>query len=462
VQATTVKTWQFQLHSEIQAPRFQLRDYQGEAIARAFAYQRSGQKRVFICAPTASGKGTMIGAAVNILIHQRQKVVIMLNMSSLVVQTIEDLIDFGLAGNISVISGGHPACWTDLSKPVQVVMLQSAIARPETLEYLRGADFVFFDEFHTSKNYEAALDFVGGGKPMLAFSATPYNDSLADVCDEAVVCPSYSQLQRLGYLAPLRYNTLSLPLDGKPRDLVSEEGCRHVIRQYLESDGVKAEGKGRSFWFTEANRRGESESHAQRLVRVAGKFGLKLAIVNDDISQQEKSDLLQAVAVGDRIHGLVSVDALAVGVDVRALRHVCILRQIGSRDRYVQIVGRVCRSSPESNKTTGYVYDWAGNTKTATAEGLHPMIEVLSEALTPEFVLREKKEAGEGDAPYKKCKHCDALNHAAAIKCRECDQPFPVAARATIDDGELVSDWFNFDEFAPVASHANAKNDDWF
>lgn len=434
--------WSFRLHHPIASPRYTLRHYQQRAIAEVLSNWNRGLNRNLICAPTGSGKGTMIGAIAHIAVEQGWKVVICLSMLSLVGQSIEDLLDFGLDGNISVISGSHPKEWTNYQKPIQIVMLQTIANQPDVLDYLAGANVVIMDEFHTSRNFEAAKVFLSGQTKTATFTATPYNFPFGEVADAAVLCPHYQQLESEGYLAPLRYSILKIQKEkGKKRDLNSDEGCRIAIAQFLQTDGVRAEGHKRSLWFCEAFRSGD-EAHTKRLQRIALEdFGLRLVVVDDSMSLVDRDDAVAACNEG-AIDGLVCVDALAVGVDIRSLRHLNLVRRVGSRDRYVQMVGRVTRPSPETGKTYGYVNDWGGNIISGHCSGLHLMIEVLSAEITQQSILRLPGEPVEGIAPEKECKKCGSMNHAAAIDCWLCGHPFPEKPKIGLNHGQMVTAWW--------------------
>jgi DNA repair protein RadD len=452
----TLLRWQFGLGASLTQPIYSLRNYQQKALGETIAAHTAGKNRVFVCAPTGSGKGTMIGALAQNALLQCQTVAILLNMSPLVGQTIEDLQDFGLDGNISVLSGSHDQSWFNPELPVQVAMLQTIANRPEELNYLAQANLALFDEFHTTKNYQDSIQFLCGRTKVASFSATPYNSALGDVADEAVICPSYLELQALGFLAPLKYTTLELDKSGK-RDLNSDEGVRYVLNHFLATEGVRLEGASRSLWFCEMNRSG-SESHCKRLQRIArDEFGLNLVVVDESMSTAERDRAL--VACHDQsIDGLICVDALAVGVDIKSLRHVCLCRRIGSRDRYVQIVGRVSRMSPETGKTFGYVNDFGGNLLVGRNGGLHPFIEQLSAQVTRESILGLPSETADGEAPCKWCNSCGMPSVISAIECDVCGAMFPSRALVDLSGGILrsgtVEEWWEIPDREPQKTAA--------
>jgi superfamily II DNA or RNA helicase len=437
--------WNFQVVEPLTQPSFTLRDYQGLAIAQTESHHANGKRRAFICAPTGSGKGTMIGAMAQRAICRGERVIIVVTMLPLIMQAVEDLEDFGLAGNISVICGSLPASWTDYSKPIQVCTLQSLAGRSQTVDYLSNADLIVFDEFHTSGFFEVADPILNEWRGnVAAFSATPYNRAMGDRADAAVLCPSYNSLQQQGFLVPLRYSIHQLPLGhNQKRDLNSDEGIEYILAQYLQSEGVRVEGAGRSLWFCEANR-GKGQSQSLRLQRIAKRYGLNLIVINDELSNDAREQAINDCKLGLN-DGLISVDALAVGVDIKCIRHVNIVRKVGSRDRFTQIVGRVTRIDPESGKVAGFINDFGGNVDPGDGSGLHPLIEILSEQITEENILRLPSEAGEGEAPQKPCSICGYPNHAAAIECRICSAPFPTKESVGLENGAIVNtEWSDF------------------
>ncbi|MGL5061348.1 MAG: DEAD/DEAH box helicase [Microcoleus sp.] len=445
---TISATWHYQLLQPLQPYAIALRDYQQKAIAGLNQLHLQGDRLGFVCAATGSGKGTIIGAIARQYVDHGKKVLIVVTMLQLIMQAVDDCRDFGLDGNLSVICGSFPKAYENLDAPVQIVTLQSVGSRDATFDYLRTADIVIFDEYHTSGFYEAATPILTDWRcNVAAFSATPYNEAYAlnekrgniVRAHGAVICPPYRELQARGYLVPLKYSILNgVESDGR-RELNTDEALRIAIAQYLQTEGVQRDGAGRSLWFCEANRSG-GESQSKRLQRVAAEFGLDFAIINEEVGNDERDRLIEACSTG-LIDGLVSVDAIATGVDIRPARHCNILRRIPSRDRIVQIIGRVCRISPETGKVYGYVNDWAGNVDPGDGSGLHPFIEVLSEQITEESILRGAI-ASEGDTPSKECSYCGAQNLIAATNCWACNTEFPRSDRASIEGSSLVpTEW---------------------
>lgn len=381
----------------------------------------------------------MIGAIAQWANLQGWRVAVLLNMSPLVNQAVDDLKDFGLDGNISIISGGHDRSLARSVMPNQVAMLQTIANRPEAMQFLADADLVIFDEFHTSKNFQSSIDFLCGDKKVVAFSATPYNSPLGDVVDDAVLCPPYLELQKRGYLVPLKYSILTLPeaKPGQKRDLNSDEGVAFCLQSFLNSEGVRSDGATRALFFAEANRTG-GESHCSRIKRIGATMGLNLVIVDESMSGKNRDDAI-AACHNQTMHGLVCVEALAVGVDIKSLRHVNLLSRVGSRDRFVQKVGRVTRTHPESGKTCGWINDFAGNLEVGDNGGLHPFIERLSAEISREQILNIKPEPAEGEAPFKICPDCETSHHPTVKDCWACGYKFPEKQAIALDSGIMQS-----------------------
>jgi DNA repair protein RadD len=86
----------------------------------------------------------------------------------------------------------------------------------------------------------------------------------------------------------------------------------------------------------------------------------KSAIILGDTPQNERTDILNKARKG-HIKYLVNIAIISVGVDVPAYDTIAYMRPTESLVLLVQTMGRVLRLSPDTNKTSALVLDFAGN-----------------------------------------------------------------------------------------------------
>ncbi|MGL5719251.1 MAG: DEAD/DEAH box helicase, partial [Alphaproteobacteria bacterium] len=200
----------------------------------------------------------------------------------------------------------------------------------------------------------------------------------------------------------------------------SDEGIEYVFQTFLESEGVKREGHGRTFIFCQPASKGESQ--VQRVLRISKKFGLNFVVVDDEVSIKERQKLLSQVD-SKEIDGVICVRALSVGVDLRSLRHVIMLNTFGGANLFVQVAGRVSRTHSESGKTVAYVHDYAGNVDPGDGSGKYPPIEVLSKELVGDrFRVLSDRASSEGEAPMKECTRCGNEVLTFVVECPYCNE----------------------------------------
>jgi superfamily II DNA or RNA helicase len=450
----------------IPQPSIQLRDYQLTMLADLDDRINEGHRRILVSASTGSGKTATMAAFARRAYQQRLKTTILVPSNCVVTKSVSEpsqmcgaLIQQGLSGKFGVFSGAFPELSNEYA-PIQIVTLQTLQAKGAALhQWLQDTDVVILDEGHSAaffKEAEKAYE-LWAWKLILNFTATPFNRGMG--IDERhgnlqrntalVNSPSYLQLQERGYLAPLQYHSVireDLEKDEK-LDLDSDAAISSMLDRWLGKCRELRIAPRYAVGFTKAAKNGRSQ--AKTIQAIGSSKGIRFEIVGDGVSQSDYERYMQAYESGEC--NLLCVQALSTGWDSPVTQHCLLFRQIKSRDRYVQIVGRVSR--PYAGKQFGHVWDFARNWDFAgDGSGLHPKIELLSESID-ESVLQYKAK-GEGSAPVKSCIHCDKSIAASLLICPHCKTEQPQASvRLVSPDGQLVS---FIDESIALASKAGA------
>jgi len=150
--------------------------------------------------------------------------------------------------------------------------------------------------------------------------------------------------------------------------------------------------------------------HAQNVQLALRARGVETGCVTGKTPTVERDQIISDYKAG-RIRAITNCDVLTTGFDAPATDLLVFLRPTHSPGLYVQMMGRGMRISPETEKESCLVLDFAGN---VVRHG--PVDQVR--AWQPG--KREKQEA-----PTKTCDECQTIVAAATRICPECGFEFP-------------------------------------
>jgi len=297
-----------------------LRNYQQRAVDAVVRLGATGCRRICLVAPTGSGKTRMGVEFVARAVRHGRRVLWLCHRDELQTQAAEAIADEIGEMRVSIYGDGLVGGY------VTVATVQS-LARGGTVE----PALTILDEAHhyqADQWGEVARRYPASA--LLGLTATPERSDgrpLGDLFDGLIVAAHYSELIAGGYIVPCRVQVPVIAL---------ESG---TIAQ-LPLQAYREYGEGRSgFLFCDTIE--SAEQHAADF-RAAG---IPAACVSERTPRHERRAMIAGLADGTwRI--LTNVYALTEGVDVPAAS-VCILaRGCGHVSPYLQMVGRVLRSSP--------------------------------------------------------------------------------------------------------------------
>lgn len=298
-------------------PANQLRDYQLRAVTETLAV--SERNPTCLVSPTGSGKTRMAIAILNattgpalFIVHRRE----------LLIQTDRILQQYGLRHRVT---------------PVTVQGLLASPRRPTAVTLI-------WDECHTAPadEYRTVLTDYAHAR-CVGLTATPERGDgrpLGDLFRELVVAASYSELLSTGHLVPCRIV--------RPDDILSRGLAQDPVAAYLEHGNS---GTG----FVYAPRIADAQELAERFTSA----GVPAVCVADSTPRHIRDTALADLRSG-AVRLLVNVACLAEGVDVPSASVCIIARGVGHITPYLQIAGRVLRSSP--GKTEAILIDLTGCT----------------------------------------------------------------------------------------------------
>ena len=317
---------------------------------------------------------------------------------------------------------------TDHAKRLQIASIDTLLSwYCEGGEYNteRTFDLIVFDECHSHHSklqtylavHNAKRTSLHLGRPyVLGLTATPQAKGLADVYSRIVTGPASTWLQENGYAARYRYmsgKTGRLELLEK-RGGEFTEGSVHSAMDGLQGDFVRD-------WHEHAKdfptigffpRR----THAQEAMAILRAEGVDAHYVDGDTPDDERRELFSGLDKGYYPY-LCNVFVVERGTDIPAVSCIQICTAIGSRVRYLQMIGRGARFS-EGNDCL--VLDHGGN---VTRHGFW-------EDDIPWTLDVTTKASNDHEArPTIECPQCNAIYRGG--KCMVCGyEPTPVERRA--------------------------------
>lgn len=226
------------------------------------------------------------------------------------------------------------ATWDGRGKTMARVII-ACTPSLKTVPFREGTLYIA-DEAHMTNNaqFEDGMEAV---RPVarVGLTATPFGpDDRTSLVhwDEIIYRYGFDKALRDGVIVPWRI----VPWTGGEVPL--DDACVEMIRG--------AEGPG----LVNADSIEDATSFHEKLQAA----GVKAAIVHSKMGKGVYKDTVKALLAGD-LDCAVHVNMLAVGVNIPPLRWLCARRNVQSKTRFPQEVGRVLRSSP--GKTHAVIYD---------------------------------------------------------------------------------------------------------
>jgi DNA repair protein RadD len=399
----------------------QLRPYQQEAIAAAYAAIKASKEPALVVLPTGAGKSAVIASmALDCATKWKGRCLILSHVRELIGQVAETIRAIDILAPVGVYSAGLNR--RDTEQPIICAGVQSVYSKACELGRF---NLVLIDECHLIptdgegmyRTLINALLIINPDLRIVGLTATDFRlDSgyihgagklFPSVCYDAKVRSLIDQ----GYLSDLRGK------DGGKPDLsaVHLRGGEYIpgeLEAAMTDDSrvrmavaeIVKHGQGRKAWLVFCC----GVAHAKMVSEALGAQGIEAPIVVAETPSSERKELIDRYkAKGLRC--LVSVGVLTTGFDAPHVDLVVLLRPTKSPGLMYQMIGRGLRKS--EGKSDCMILDLAG----AISE--HGPVDDLR--------IKEKKEKGDGDAPTKSCPTCQEILHASVRQCPACGYEFP-------------------------------------
>jgi len=329
-----------------------LRDYQrhdSTAIKRTLeSYQR-----VLYCAPTGSGKTTLVSHIFHGLYQRGLPAAFVVHRRELIRQVSDALHRSNVPHGI-VCSGYEP----QPLRSIQVCMVQTLARHP-----LRTAPWLaVVDECHhsVSPTYQRVLT---GFPRLLGLTATPARldgRGLGDIYQYMIHGPTVADLTAQGYLSP--YRIWAPPgIDVKGIRVINGDFARPELARAADRPAITGDAIAHYQRLCDGRRfivYCSSILHSQHVAAQFDSQGVPCVHVDGTTPDAERAAAFRDFEAG-RILGLINVDLFGEGIDVPGIEAVILLRPTMSTGLYLQQVGRGLR--PAEGKSCTYILDHAGN-----------------------------------------------------------------------------------------------------
>ena len=387
-----------------------LYDYQSQAIDELRKNLARGVRRQVLCAATGSGKTVVAMHMIASALTKQKRALFVVDRRSLLEQTCRRLQAVGI--DHGVIAGGASK---GVYKQLLVGMTQTLSRRgwPEHL------DVMFIDECHSL--YTFVKETIHNLPcPVIGLTATPMIRGLGRLYQQVVQVITNDQLVEQGKLAPLRIET------GREVDMT---GAKQTAGEWQANEVTTRcrpiLGDIVSTWIRRTTHHfgkpvktmvfSSSIAHGEELCSEFQNAGYDFRQYTANTPEDEAAALMTGFSNGEFI-GIVSVDALAKGVDVPDVQCLVIARPYRkSLAAHIQMLGRGQRSS--AGKEFCLVLDHVGNCLgfyDQTAEFWSRGIDDLNDEkfLNVKRSARKKSEV--------ECAGCQAILPPAATQCPVC------------------------------------------
>ena len=308
---------------------------------------RAGWKRPVFKLPTGGGK-TVIAA--EIILRAREKgnrVAFVVDAISLIEQSVERFIEAGIPSeDIGVLQGLHER--TDITRPVQIISIDTLRARPGILTIPEFADklkLVLVDECHCQKSFLYDWMARWNAVTFIGLSATPWAKGMAKHWDTLVVGGTLRDMIANGRLSQYKVYAAASPdlskVKSNSKDFNEVDLAKAMTDGALVGDSVR-------HWKKHAQDRPTltfcvNRIHAMAVQKEFEAHHVPTGYIDAYTPLEEREEIGRKLARGE-LKNVVSVGCLTKGVDWD-VRCILLLRPTKSEMLFIQIVGRGLRTA---------------------------------------------------------------------------------------------------------------------
>lgn len=390
---------------------FALRDYQAQAIDGVKSAFRSGQKGVFLVAPTGAGKTQMFTSLIEEWVADGARCAIAAHRGELIKQAGKTVVSRGL--HYGIIKA-KPS--TNPQAPIQIVSIDSMRVRELPWE----PDYIVLDEAHLAKadRYTLFLSKYPNAKVLLV-SATPIRgdgSGFTELASELIITSTISEL----------ITHPEGPFLVEPKLYAGSDLGEALDQQVKTTAGDYNQGQLEEFMcqislvgdiVTEYKRLASGRkgvvfcvgiAHSKQVAEQFNEAGIRAEHLDGTLPDTDRDGILSRLRDG-QTQIITNANVLCEGWDEPSISYVGLARPTKSLALYIQQAGRGLRIHPESRKSDCVIVDHGQNVD------LHGhILDDREWSLFGTGKVKKKKKKP------KKCVNCEAIMPQKATKCRVC------------------------------------------
>lgn len=349
--------------------KFELREYQKEAVSASLRHLRGTHRPGVVVLPTGSGKSLVVA---NLCLELDAPTIVLQPSKEILEQNYQKLLSYDPYYSVGIFSASLNS---KRIRKVTFAMIGSVINRKEIFNEFK---YIIIDECHLVNPkggmYDDFLNHLSHCR-VIGLTATPYRlysnrfgselrfitRTIPRVFADVVYACQVQVLAQAGFLAPLKYyqvkgfDTRRLRVNSTGADYRDDS-----LKRYYKEIQFQNSIEGVTKRLINAGRKAvlvftRFKEEADYLVSTIGPTA---AIVTGDTPAPERKRLLEAFKAG-KIKVVANVGVLTTGFDFPELDTVVMARPTKSLSLYYQIIGRAIR--PHRDKPEGWIIDLCGN-----------------------------------------------------------------------------------------------------
>lgn len=339
----------------------QLRQYQIDLEEQVRSLIRQGYRRILVQLWMGGGKTVLASDIVRKAEAKGSYTVFVGHRRELVFQASDKLTRFDVPHGI-IMAGEHALARRTQVCSIQTLYQRGVKAQTQTIPH---ADLVFIDEAHhaIAPMYQRLMEawddavFIG----LTATPATGRGYGLGSVFDALVQGPTIREMMDAGWLVEPTYFAPSEP---DLEEITIRKGDYALGELEDAMDQPSLVGDVVTHWHQYAADRptvvfATGVDHAVHLAREFQASGVRAAVVHGKTEREDRDAILSGLAAGE-YDVVVNCQVLTEGWDCPEISCCVLARPTKSLILYLQMIGRVLRPSPDTDKVDARILDHAG------------------------------------------------------------------------------------------------------
>lgn len=407
-----------------------LRPYQEDALKKLFEYWENNKGMApILVLPTGAGKGILISAFCERVIKEtpRVRILVVTHSRELVDQNCKELLRYFPEANTGIYSAGLSK--RDTSQQVIFAGIQSVynkvfelgkidivivdepqmIPRDEDTRYgkffkdMRMANPGFCKFGTTATPFRLDSGLLHEGEDAL-FDGIAYNAPIKKLIEDGYLVPVISK----NGVKTIDLSNVHLQAgDYKPNELAMAADDPQLVRSAVAE--IIDYGRYRKAWVLFCC----NVAHANHVAQELRVWGVDCKVVTGETPLDERDKIIDDFKSG-KLKCLVNVLVFTTGFNVPRCDLIALLFATKSTGKYVQVVGRGLRISPETGKENLLLLDYGSNVIS------HGKIDEVNPTVRKNILGEPIK-----SSPMKECPECHCVLNINVIECPSCDYIFP-------------------------------------